>query len=132
MVHLGGIAFFGFDDDSAIHARGNVLQDHGRTAVVHKDAGVIDGEFKLDRLAWRNGAVLVLRRHHGGMEVHGMHHGRHHHRHGGQGFIAAVGHAEVDFVAHPRPYRRAGHLVAKSPGTELHAGCDFNQFMAGI
>ena len=132
-VRLGRVALARLDDERAVHARCDVLQNHRRTAVVHEDAGVVELEIELNRLPRGDGAVLVLRRHHGGMEVHGMHHGRgHHHQAAGHGLVAAVGHAEVNRVPHPRADGGAGHLVAKSPGAELHARCELNDFVGGI
>src|SRR4029453_6432809 len=114
-VHLGGEAGARFDDDGAVHSRGDVLQYHRRPAVIHEDAGVVEDELKLDGLPWRDRAVLVLRRHHGRVEVHRVHHRRCRHAHAGHGLVATIRHREADLVAHAGTDRWSWHLVAEGP-----------------
>jgi hypothetical protein len=101
--------------------------------VVHEHARIIEDELELDRLARRDGAVLVLRRHHHGVEVHRVHHRRRRQSRRARGvvavrrsgspragvelqradrLVAAVGHHELGAIAHARADRRSGHLVA--------------------
>ena len=131
-IGLGWIALTRLHNHGAVHARGNVFQNHRRAAVVHEHARVVERELELDRLARRDGPVFVLRRHHGRMKIHRMHHRCGRQRHAGDSFVAAVGHAEADFVAHPCAYRRPWHLITKSPGTELHTGCDLDDLVGSV
>src|SRR5581483_11035326 len=123
------VAVARLDDHGAVHARGDVLEDHGRAAVVHEHARVVQRELELDRLAGRDGAVLVLRRDHRGMEVHRMHHRRGGHPHAGHRLVAAVRHREADLVADARVHGRARHLVAEGPGAVLHARGDLDDLV---
>src|SRR5438477_10628241 len=96
-------------------------QDHRRTAVIHEDARVVQRELELDSLPRRDGSVLVLRRHHGRVEIHRMHHRRRRHAYAGYGLVAAIRHREADLVADAGADRWSRHLIAEGPAGELHA-----------
>src|SRR6185436_11367540 len=99
-VYLGGIAAARLHDHHAVHTRCDMFEHHRRAAVIHEHAGIIRGELEADGLSRRDGAVLVLRRHHRRMKVHRMHHRRGRYLHAGHRLVGAVGHRELDAVAH--------------------------------
>src|SRR2546427_1671430 len=131
-IRLGREAGARFHDDGAVHSRRDVLENHRRSAVVHEDAGVVEGELELDGLARRDGAIFVLRRHHGRVEVHRVHHRCGRHAHTGHGLVAAVRHLEADLVADACADRWSRHLVAEGPGGEFHARRDLDDLVGRI
>ena len=120
------------DDHHSVHARGDVLEDHRRAAVVHEDAGIVERELELDRLPGRDRAVFVLRRDHRRVKIHRMHHRRLGHAQRRHGLVAPVGHREADPVAHARTDRRTGNLVAKGPCAVFEARCNFYDLVRRI
>ncbi len=131
-IDPGGIAAARLDHHRPVHARGDVLENHRRAAVIHEDARIIERELELDRLARRDRSVLVLGRDHRRVEIHRMHHRRGGELHAGHGLVAAVGHAELDPVSDPRAHRRPRYLVTESPGAEFHPRCDLDDLVRGI
>ena len=108
------------------------FEHHRRPAVVHEDAGVVEGELELNGLSRRDRAILVLRRHHGRVEVHRVHHRRGRHVHTGHALVAAICHLEADRVADTRTDCRSRHLVAEGPGAEFHARHDLDNFVGHV
>jgi len=88
-----------------------------------KIAGVVEDGLELDGLPRRDGAVFVLRRHHGRVEVHRV---RGCHAHAGHRLVAAIRHREANLVADAGGDRWSRHLVAEGPAAEFHARRDLD------
>ena len=109
-----------------------MLQNHRGPAVVHEDAGVIEGEFELDGLARRDRAILVLGDTMAAWKSIECIIGAAVTLHAGHGLVAAIRHREADLVADAGADRWSRHLVAEGPATEFHARRDLDDLMGRV
>ena len=66
------------------------------------------------------------------MKIHRMHHWSHRHGDTWQSLIAAIGHAEMNFVADFCPNSGTWYLITKSPCTEVNSGRNLNYLVSCV